>query len=116
MTDTIQRYEPTERIRTHLIEAADEGAVFIRKLLRGEIENTKDNRALAADARGALGAFTRYEATLSARDQTSVIVSKMLSGDNPEDFQRYIRASLPNHPAVREIDLRLGDGADGETG
>jgi hypothetical protein len=104
------RYEAVHHVRDHLIEAADEGALFIRRLLRGEIENTKDNRALAADARGALGAFTRYEATLSARDQTSVVVSKLLAGDNPEEFRRYIRASLPSHSAVREIPLQLEDG------
>lgn len=103
----MKQYDANTHVRDHLTEAADEGALFIRRLLRGEIENTKDNRALAADARGALGAFTRYEATLSARDQTSVVVSKLLAGDNAEEFQRYIKASLPTHAAVREVPLQI---------
>lgn len=107
---TPKRYEVTDHIRTHLTEAADEGALYIRKLLRGELENTKDNRALGAEARAAMGAFTRYEATLSARDQTSVVVSKLLAGDDREAFERYVKASLPDHAAVREIDLRLTEG------
>lgn len=102
-----RRYKAEDNVRQHLTEAADEGALYIRKLLRGEIENTKENRALGSEARAAMGAFTRYEATLSARDQTSVVVSKLLAGDSTEDFQRYIKASLPTHAAVREIDLRL---------
>jgi hypothetical protein len=107
---TQRRYNATDHVRDNMTSAADEGAIFLRKLLRGEIENTGDNRALAATARGALGAFTRYEATLSARDQTSVVVSKLLAGDDPEEFQRYVKASLPDHPAIREIDLRLEAG------
>lgn len=105
-----RRYQAVDHVREHLTEAADEGALYIRKLLRGEIENTKDNRALGSEARAAMGAFTRYEATLSARDQTSVVVSKMLAGDDPEEFRRYIKASLPEHSAVRVIDLRLEPG------
>jgi hypothetical protein len=108
--DEITRYQPGDHVRDHLTEAADEGASYITKLLRGAIENTKENRALAAEARAALGAFTRYEATLSAREQTSVMVSRMLAGDNAEDFQRYIKASMPDHAAVRMIDLRLPSG------
>jgi hypothetical protein len=108
-TETIQpaRYRAQDHIRDHLRDAADEGALFIRRLLRGEIENTADNRALGTEARAALGAFTRYEATLSARDQTSVVVSKLLAGDNREAFEDYVRASLPAHPAVRAIPARI---------
>jgi hypothetical protein len=110
------RYDATAHIRAHLFEAADEGALFLRRILRGEVEPTKDNMQLATHARGALGAFTRYEATLSARDQTSVVVSKLLAGENADDFQRYITASLPDHPAIRNIELRLvvGDDVSGE--
>ena len=98
-------YRASDHVREHLVEAADESALLLRKLMRGEIDPTKENLQLAQHARGALGAFTRYEATLSARDQTSVIVSKLLAGENPEEFQRYISASLPDHPAVRVVPL-----------
>src|SRR6266508_4373200 len=98
----MRTYEAGDHVRQHMTEAADEGALFLRKLFRGEVEATKDNQQLATHARGAMGAFTRYEATLSARDQTSVVVSKLLAGENPDEFQRYIKASLPGHPAVRE--------------
>lgn len=98
-------YEASEHVRDHLIEAADESALLLRKLMRGEIESTKENLQLAQHARGALGAFTRYEATLSAREQTSVVVSKLLAGDNPDEFRRYVAASLPDHAAVRMVPL-----------
>lgn len=102
---TERRYNPVDHIRGNLTAAADEGALFITKLLRGAIENSKDNRALGAEARAAIAAFTRYEATLSARDQTSVVVSKLLAQDNAEEFRRYIEASLPDHPVVRVIEI-----------
>jgi hypothetical protein len=108
---TEMRYEANVHVREHMTEAADEGAIFLTKLFRGAIEANKDNQLLATHARGALGAYTRYEATLSARDQTSVVVSKLLAGENPEEFQRYIAASLPDHPAVREVNLKLVSGA-----
>ena len=111
MTRTHTPYEAVNHVRQHLTEAADEGALFLRRLLRREIETTKDNLQLATHARGAIGGFTRYEATLSAREQNSLIVSKLLAGESREEFQRYITASLPDHPAVRVIDLRLEAGA-----
>lgn len=103
-------YDASEHIREHLTQAADEGALFLRKLLRGEVELTRDNLSLATQARAAIGGFARYEATISNREQTSVVVSKMLAGESTEDFRRYVKASLPDHPAVREIDLRLPTG------
>jgi hypothetical protein len=105
-----RQYDATDHVRQHMTEAADEGALYIRRLLRGEIENTKDTRELATQARAALGSFTRYEATLSARDQTAVVVSKMLAGDNVDEFRKYIAASMPDHPAIRVVDLALASG------
>jgi len=102
----------SKNIRSHLEQAADEGAIFIQRLLRGEVEPTRENLLLATAARGAMGAFTRYEATISNREQTSVVVSKLLAGDSREDFGRYVAASLPDHPAVRVVNLRLDAGGN----
>ena len=107
----VQRSTPDQRTRLAMRESCDEGSIFVTKLLRGALEPTKENLQLGQIARGAQGAFTRYEATLSARDQTSVVVSKMLAGDNTEEFRRYVKAAMPEHPAVREITLRIPAGA-----
>lgn len=110
MADTPKRYNAGERVREHLTEAADEGALFLRKLFRGEVEPTKENLNLATQARGAVGGFTRYEATLSAREQNNIILSRFLAAEDPEEFKRYVKASMPEHPAVRVVDLKLASG------
>ena len=52
-----KQYSAADHVRSHLVEAADEGAVFIRKLLRSEIEASDTNLQLAAVARGAINGF-----------------------------------------------------------
>lgn len=109
----MKRYEAKDHVRTNLLNAANEGALYLTRLFRGEITPDKEALTLGSLAKGATGAFTRYEATLSARDQTSVVVSKLLAGENSEALQQYIAASLPDHPAVRIIELPklVSDGA-----
>lgn len=99
-------YIAAEHVDQHITEAGDEGALYIRKLLRGEVDFTKETPLLLAAARAAVGSYSRVQATQSAREQTSAVISRMLAGDDRDELREFVKASLPEHPAVRILKLK----------
>jgi len=70
------------RVERQLDAVAEESAIFLVKAFRGAVRmDEPENRILASAASSGIGAWTRYEATKSQRQQTDIIRSAIFARD-----------------------------------
>lgn len=93
--------EGTTRVERQLDTLAEEGGIFLVKAFRGAIRmDEPENRILASAASSGIGAWTRYEATKSQRQQTDIIRSAIFARDLGGRQIDY----LPDAPEPKQIE------------
>lgn len=92
------------KVPDRLDTATEESLMFLTKAFRGAVSLTdSENRVLLGAASATVGAWSRYQATLSAQRQTDVALANMFArdlGGKPTDY-------LSDVPAPK---LTEGDG------
>ena len=69
-------------ITKHLDTATEESLLFLTKALRGVVRmDEPENRALLGAATSTVGAWSRYQATESARQQTELVRANIFARD-----------------------------------
>lgn len=70
------------KITNHLDTATEESLLFLTKAFRGAVRmDEPENRALLGAASSTVGAWSRYQATESARQQTELVRAGIFSRD-----------------------------------
>lgn len=72
----------TAKVEQHLDTVAEESLLLLTKVFRGSVRmDEPENRILASTAASMVGAWTRYEATKSQREQTVLVRSAIFARD-----------------------------------
>lgn len=83
------------KVEKNLDTVAEEALLFLTKAFRGAVRmDEPENRVLASTAGAMVGAWTRYEATKSQREQTELVRSAIFVRDLGGKQTDYI-ADLP---------------------
>lgn len=92
------------KIPTRLDTATEESLLFLTKAFRGAVRlDEQENRVLLAAATATVGAWSRYQATESARQQTAIIRANIFARDLGGKPSDYIEdAPLPQLKSVNE--------------
>lgn len=97
------------QIGDHLTEATNESLIFLTRAFRGAVRlDDGDNKRLLAAATSTVSAWSRYEATQSAREQTRFAMAGVLARESGKTVGELMQVTMPQHSVARQ----LGAGSD----
>jgi hypothetical protein len=80
--EATERNERHRRVAKHLDTATEESLLFLTKAFRGAVPmDEPENRVLLGAASSTVGAWSRLQATESAREQTEIVRSSIFARD-----------------------------------
>jgi hypothetical protein len=91
-------------VGANLTEAANESLMFLTKAFRGAVRlDEGESKRLLHAATATVGAWSRYEATQSNREQTRMAMAAMLAREEGGSTLQWMRRTMPNHSVVRSL-------------